>query len=160
MDYGERERRRMRNLAWIRAKVGGCLREHLVGDYHPGEVWYNLNEYPARPLRRPDAYDAQRFAEYRQHGVEIVKIHSEWADWLQICGGDYFTACDPEGLDDFCRMAHAEKLRVHLYFSSGYVDYRHRHYNPEWTSTKLRLDECYWRLAMGSCRNADRKSVV
>jgi hypothetical protein len=160
LDYGEQERRRMHNLAWARSQVAGCLREYLVCNYHPGEVWYNHNEYPARPLRRPDEYDVKLFAEYRSRGVEIIKLHQECADWLEICGGDFFTSNDPEGLESLCRMAHAEKLRVHVYFSSGYLDYRHRNFKPGWSSTRLRLDECYWRLAMCSCRNPEWRGYL
>lgn len=141
---------RLQNLTWVRQHLVGCLREDLLVDHRPGEVWYNHNEYPALPHRPIDETDLVRFEEYRNNGVEIVKLHQEWTDWAGRCGGDCFTANDPDGLARLLTYAHDSGLLVHGYVSSGFFDERDPAFRPEWTGSDYRLNECYWRNALCS----------
>lgn len=141
---------RLQNLRWIREHLVSCLREELLVDHRPGEVWYNHNEYPALPHRPIDETDLARFEEYRSNGVEIIKLHQEWTDWAGRCGGDCFSSNDPAGLERLIRHAHGCNLLVHGYFSSGFFDARHPDFRKEWTGLSYRLNECYWRNALCS----------
>lgn len=141
---------RLKNLRWIREHLVGCLKEELLVDHRPGEVWYNHNEYPALPHRPVDETDLARFEEYRRNGVAIIKLHQEWTDWAGRCGGDCFSSNDPAGLQRLINHAHDNNLLVHGYFSSGFFDERHPDFRPEWTGLSYRLNECYWRNALCS----------
>lgn len=141
---------RLQNLRWVREHLVSCLKEELLVEHRPGEVWYNHNEYPALPHRPIGETDIARFDEYRSNGVEIIKLHQEWTDWIGRCGGDCFTSNDPAGLERLLTLAHSNHLRVHAYISSGFLDERDPAFRPEWTGSKYRLNECYWRNAMCS----------
>lgn len=141
---------RLQNLKWVRQHLVSCLKEELLIDHSPGEVWYNHNEYPALPHRSIDETDLSRFEEYRSNGVEIIKLHQEWADWIGRCGGDCFSSNDPAGLGCLTAYAHSCNLRVHGYISSGFFDERDPAFRPEWTGSNYRLNECYWRNALCS----------
>ena len=129
-------------------------------DHRPGEVWYNLHEYPKLPLRQPSQEDWDRFASYAADGIEIVKFHMEWADWAGICGGGPSRAADPAGLDVLLDMAHQHGLKVLLYFSSGFHDVRSADHQPSWSVTRLRLQEYFYDLALCSPRNPDWRAHV
>jgi hypothetical protein len=148
-----REVARLKNIEHARQLGGAPWRETFISGYKPGHVWYNLNEYPARPLRQPGPADWARFDEYRANGVDIVKIHNEWTDWLEIMGGDFHNACDPESWGRFIDGAHQRNLEVHCYTSTGWIDHRSSDFRPEWVSMPMRLDECYWRVHRCSLRS-------
>jgi len=156
----EWESARLGNLTALRPHLGSVGREVLVRDHRPGEVWYNLHEYPKLPLRQPSQEDWDRFASYAADGIEIVKFHMEWADWAEICGGDSATAADPAGLDVLVDMAHQHGLKVLLYFSSGFHDTRSSRFDPSWTVTNLHLREHFYDLALCSPRHPGWRAHV
>lgn len=80
-------------------------------------------------------------------------MHEEWNDALEMYGADKFTSYDEKGWHGFVRMAHRHHLKIVPYVSSGYLDSRSKHWRPEWTATKNRLDEIYRRYSYMSPRS-------
>ena len=104
-------------------------------DYLPGQVTYNLGEYPARFAIAPTDYDAELLTRFAAAGVELIQIHEEWNDSQRCLGADKFTSHDPEGLHEFVGLAHGLGLKVLPYISSGFFDvkdpdFREEFYDP------------------------------
>ena len=71
----EAERRRLANLAIAERAVRRCLRRHLVTGYLPGQVTYNLGEYPGPAPWTLSEQDERLLDEYAAAGVELVQLH-------------------------------------------------------------------------------------
>ncbi len=93
----EKERARLANLAECRRVIRKCLRKHLITDYLPGQVCYNLGEYPWRKPWNPGAWDDDQLAELSRAGVQLVQVHDEWNDALRLYGGDKFSPANRPG---------------------------------------------------------------
>ncbi len=50
----DEHRRRLQNIGECNRGIRKCLRNHLIVDYLPGQVAYNLGEYPCRRPWDPD----------------------------------------------------------------------------------------------------------
>src|SRR6266516_2624470 len=50
----EDHRRRLKNIATCERGIRKCMRKHLIIGYIPGQVSYNLGEYPCRKPYNPD----------------------------------------------------------------------------------------------------------
>jgi hypothetical protein len=155
---GLHERRRLENLKLANETITGCLTRQFVHGYIAGHVWYNLNEYPTDRYIDPDDRDEKLLAEYATHGVELIKVHEEWNDSIELHGADKFSAYDPDGWTKFVRMVHRARMKIVPYVSSGFLDHRSKHYRPEWAATANRLDEMYWRYAYMSPRSPGWRS--
>ena len=143
----EGHRRRLRNVAWAEQAIHGCLRRHLVTNYIPGHVTYNLGEYPWREPYDVDERDAERLQWYASRGVGLVQVHEEWNDSQRLYGGDKLSACRPEALRRFIAMAHDCGMKVLLYVSTGYFERTDPDFNPDWDPTENDLVELYFRYA-------------
>lgn len=53
----EQHRQRIENIRKTEEDVIKCHRKQRVRDYLPGQVTYNLGEYPAKFSIEPSAYD-------------------------------------------------------------------------------------------------------
>ncbi|MBR4959797.1 MAG: hypothetical protein IKY52_02755, partial [Clostridia bacterium] len=53
----EQQRKRMDTIRFASENIISSLRKHRIQDYIPGQVIYNLGEYPARFSIKPTEYD-------------------------------------------------------------------------------------------------------
>ncbi|MBE7050569.1 MAG: hypothetical protein E7394_07385 [Ruminococcaceae bacterium] len=93
---------------------------HRIHDYMPGQVTYNLGDYPARFSIEPTEYDYNLLKSMAENGVELIQIHEEWNDAIRHLGADKFTSFDPEGMQKFVDLCHYFGIKIIPYISSGY----------------------------------------
>ncbi len=142
------ERRRMQNLRECHEVVEDCLRVHFVRNYLPGQVTYNLGEYPKRFSIAPTEYDAELLATFADHGVELIQIHEEWNDSQRVLGATKYTSHDPEGLRQFVDLVHELGMKIIPYVSTGFFDVRDPDFREEWYDpARSVLVELYFRYA-------------
>lgn len=147
-DRAAEHRRRLRYLAEVHAAVGPETPFHAVQDYLPGQVVYNLGEYPAPFSIAPNDYDVQLLEQFAAAGVELIQIHEDWNDPLRVLGADKFSSHDPEGLRAFIGLAHGLGLKVLPYVSSGFFDIRDPDFREEfYDPARSRLTEIYFDYA-------------
>jgi hypothetical protein len=149
----EEHRRRLRNIGECERGIGKCLRRHFIGDYLPGQVVYNLGEYPCRKPWDPDEWDERQLDELRSAGVGLVQLHEEWNDSQRLFGADKFTPVNDAGFRRFVKMVHARGMRLIVYASSGFFQRTDPDFRPEWAAGPD-LVECYWRYARCSPASA------
>jgi hypothetical protein len=141
-------RRRLQNLADVHVAVGPEAPWHTIQDYLPGQVVYNLGEYPARFSIAPTEYDAELLTRLAEAGVELIQIHEDWNDSERVLGADKFTSHDPAGLQQFVDLAHGLGLKALPYISSGFFDIRDPDFREEfYDPARSRLIELYFDYA-------------
>lgn len=91
-------RKRIANVKYANSVVKTCLRRMHIHDYIPGQVIYNLGEYPNKMTIRPTAYDHDLIRKLSENGVGLIQIHEEWNDAMRIMGADKFSSHDKDGL--------------------------------------------------------------
>lgn len=138
------QRRRFENIAFAERTAKSYLRKHQVHNYIPGQVIYNLGEYPARFSIAPTAYDEQRIAELAEAGVGLMQIHEEWNDAIRVLGADKYSSHDPEGMRAFIDLCHKYGIKILPYFSTGFFDVRDPDYIDAF-GTEARLDSGHFR---------------
>jgi len=143
----EAHRRRLQNIGLAERSVRRALRRHLIRDYLPGQVTYNLGEYPCARPYEPSEADERLLDEYREAGVELIQVHEEWNDAQRLFGGDKFTPVNPSGLRRFLEMAHSRGLKVLLYASTGFFEMRDPDFRPEWARAGNVLAEAWYQYA-------------
>ena len=139
--------RRLHNFADINAALGGhpC---HFVSDYLPGQVVYNLSEYPVPTPLAPTAYDEELLRSFADAGVGLIQIHEDFNDSQRVLGADKFSSYDPEGLQRFVDLVHSLGMKIIPYISSGYFDIRDPDFDERWyDSARGRLIELYFDYA-------------
>ena len=62
------------------------MRRHRVHNYIPGQVIYNLGEYPAKFSIKPTEYDYNLLKKLSDSGAELIQIHEEWNDAIRHLG--------------------------------------------------------------------------
>ncbi|MSR64730.1 MAG: hypothetical protein EXS18_02995 [Verrucomicrobiae bacterium] len=154
------ERRRLENLKLANESISRCRSRVFVDGYKPGHVWYNLNEYPTDRFIEPTERDEKLLTEYAANGVEVIKVHEEWNDSLELHGADKFSAYDADGWREFIRLVHRHRLKIVPYVSSGFLDHRSKHFRLDWIASTSRLDEMYWRYAYMSPRSPGWRSFL
>lgn len=122
-------RTRIGHVRFAEERVRACARRERIGEYIPGQVIYNLGEYPARFSIRPTEYDYELIKSLSQKGVGLIQLHEEWNDSQRLLGADKFTSHDPEGLKEFIKLCHSFGIKVLPYISSGFFDWR----DPDFT---------------------------
>ena len=145
----EDHRRRLLNIQTCEQGITACLRKHLVTDYLPGQVVYNVGEYPSKERWAPNDYDEEELDRLRKRGIQIIQLHHEWNDWQRLFGGDTFTAINPEGLKKFIDMVHARGMKIIAFCSTGWFEKREPAYRPEWARPND-LQQIYFDLAQCS----------
>ncbi len=160
IDSPQAQGRRLRNIAEAERAVGRCRRRHLVTDYSPGQVTYNLGEYPARSPWAVGAEDERILEEYAAAGISLVQLHEEWNDAERLFGGDKFTPVNPAGLRRFLEMAHARGMRVLLYGSTGFFEERDPDFRREWARDGTALVELWYRYARCSPASPSWRAYV
>lgn len=145
----EKMRRIEANRLYAESSVRNCLRVFDIEDYIPGQVIYNLGEYPAPFSIRPTEYDRELIKSLAERGVGLIQIHEEWNDSQRILGADKFESHDPEGLREFIDLCHGYGIKVLPYVSTGFFDRRDPDFSEEFSPrTKIDLDSSYYRYRM------------
>lgn len=129
----EDHRRRLKNIQACERGIRKCLKKHLITNYLPGHVSYNLGEYPSRQPYDPDEYDDNELAELAANGIQILQVMEDWNDLLNLHGADRFSSPNPAGLRRFINMAHSHGIKVLIYCSTGYMQQTDPDMNLDWT---------------------------
>ena len=158
------ERKRLENLKSANLTINSYKNKIVLTDYIPAHVWYNWGEYPAEKCPMPTEEDAKNFALYKEKGMELIKIHEEWNDALEIFGEDKFTPNNEEGFKKLIDLAHQNGLKFIPYISTGYYDRRSKNYNPKWASffkgKILSLDGGYFNYGLCSPRSPEWRAFL
>ena len=145
-------RKRIANVKYANSVVKSCLRRMHIHDYIPGQVIYNLGEYPNKMTIRPTAYDHDLIRKLSENGVGLIQIHEEWNDAMRIMGADKFSSHDKDGLKEFIDLCHSFHIKVLPYLSSGFFDERDPDFTEKFVADpKLMLVQNYYRYR---CCNA------
>jgi hypothetical protein len=142
----DEHRRRLQNVAECNKAIRTCLRRHLVTDYLPGQVAYNLGEYPCRKPWNPDEWDEQQLDEMQAAGIELVQVMEEWNDLLRLFGADKFTPVNEPGFRRFVRMVQSRGMKLIVYTSACFLDRTDPDLRPEWARLPD-LEIVHWHLA-------------
>ena len=144
----EDHRRRLQNIAASERSIRRCMRKHLITQYIPGQVSYNLGEYPSRRPYDPDEYDERELDQLRDGGIRLIQIMEDWNDLLRLFGGDKFTAVNPAGLRRLIEMVHRRGMKILLYASTGYMQDGDVDLREEWVRGPKRevVQGAHWRL--------------
>lgn len=144
-ETAEKHRRRLHILSECNRRIRQCLRKRMVINYLPGQVVYNLGEYPCRKPWDPDDWDEQQLQEYSRAGIELVQVHEEWNDSQRLFGADKLSPLNDKGFRRFVEMCHRHRLKIIPYISTGYFESTDPDFRPEWA--KSTAVELYYRYA-------------
>ncbi|MHB8995620.1 MAG: alpha-amylase family protein [Armatimonadota bacterium] len=143
----EDHRRRLQNFGDVHAALG-AHQPHFVREYLPGQVVYNLSEYPAATPLGPTDYDADLLSRFAEAGVKLIQIHEDWNDSQRVLGADKFTSPDPEGLQRLVDLIHSLGMKIIPYISTGFFDIKDPDFREEWyNGQRTRLIEVYFDYA-------------
>lgn len=143
----EQHRRRLENLLAASTVVNKCLWKFTIQNYLPGQVTYNLGEYPARFSIAPTDYDYQLLTKFAEQGAQVIQLHEEYNDPKRVLGADKFESHDPKGLRQFVDLVHSLGMKIILYFSSGYFDRTDPDFCEDWGYPGVYLKEFYYNYA-------------
>jgi hypothetical protein len=141
-------RRRLENIGACERAIRGCMRKHLITGYIPGQVSYNLGEYPCRKPYDPDDYDERELDRLHDGGIRLIQVMEDWNDLLRLFGGNKFTAVNPAGLKRFIGMVHRRGMKIILYASTGYMQQGDPDLREEWVRDPhgRMVQGSHWRL--------------
>ena len=78
MNYtNEYYRKRTANIKYANSAVKGCLKKMHIHNYIPGQVIYNLGEYPNKMTIKPTEYDYNLIKKLSENGVGLIQIHED-----------------------------------------------------------------------------------
>lgn len=129
----EDHRRRLLNIQTCERGIRKCLKKHLITNYLPGQVSYNMGEYPSRAPYDPDEYDDNELAELASNGIRCLQVMEDWNDLLNLHGADRFSSPNPAGMRRFIDMAHSHGIKVLLYASTGFMQDGDPDFDPSWS---------------------------
>lgn len=157
----EDHRRRLENIAACEQGIRKCGMKHLVTNYIPGQVSYNLGEYPSRKPYDPGEYDEEELDRLHAGGIRLIQIMEDWNDLLRLFGGNKFTAVNPAGLRRFIGMAHKRGMKVILYASTGYMQKGDPDLREEWVRDKgPGVQAAHWKLVRCSPASAGWRAYL
>ena len=144
----EDHRRRLLNVQAAEKGVRSCLKKHLITNYLPGQVSYNIGEAPSMAPYDPDEYDEQELEKLANNGIQILQVMEDWNDLLRLNGGTRFDSPNPAGFRRFIEMAHNVGIKVLIYASSGYMQEDDPDMKLEWTREVPGTDNhaAHWKL--------------
>ena len=148
------EQNRLDNLSWAVESVKNFRHKHFIENYVPGQVVYNLREYPEKFPLDPSEYDFNQFKLMKEHGVGLIQLHEDWNDSIRRNGADKFSTWDPDGLKRFIDLAHAYDIKVIPYMSTGFFQLTDPDYRDDFVETKDHLRSIHFDYAECSPRSA------
>jgi len=143
----EYHRRRLANLRDANDAVTSCMAEHRIGEYLPGQVIYNLGEYPNAFSIAPTEYDEALLQELADHGVGLIHLHEEWNDAQRVLGADKYSSHDEPGLAQFIELVHSLGMKIILYASTGFFEATDPDFDPAWAHPDTHLVELWFDYA-------------
>lgn len=157
----EEGRRRADNIKYAESVTEGAARRERIENYIPGQVIYNLGEYPAPFKIRPTEYDYNLIKSLAKRGVGLIQIHEEWNDAIRVLGADKYTSHDPKGLDEFIKLCHDFGIKVIPYVSTGFFDSRDPDFREEFCPFgKYELNSSYYRYRMCDPSSAKWRAFI
>lgn len=144
----EQYKDRLSNIDYAEKNVIRCLRRVRIHDYIPGQVVYNLGEYPSKFSICPTEYDYELIKSLAEMGVGMIQLHEEWNDAIRIMGADKFSSHDPKGLKEFIDLCHHFNIKIIPYISSGFFDERDPDFREDFTRGRYCLNSSYYRYRM------------
>ncbi len=142
--------KRQKNLLQATKLNNKYLRKHVIQNYLPAHVTYNLGEYPAPFSITPTEYDYKLLSQLAENGVDLIQVHEEWNDSLRVLGGDKLTTHDKEGFRKFVDLVHYFGMKIIPYFSSGYFQKTDPDFQNEWLYTESIFDYICYNYALCS----------
>lgn len=121
-------RDRIENLRTVRKNIKRMTREMRIHDYKPGQIIYYLGDYPQKISIKPTEYDYNLLKSYAEKGVDMIQVHEEWNDTIELYGFDKYRSCDHEGMLEFVEMCHSFGIKIIPYCSSSYIHELSKHY--------------------------------
>ncbi len=156
----EEQKRRTENIAEVENGNKSFRYRHRIKDYMPGQVYYNMGEYPSHTLKfAPTEYDHKLLQEIADNGADFIQIHMEWIDIMRYIGGDKFTCPDPDGMKEFVKAAHSHGLKVIAYISSGFFEMTDPDYTEDFKPSNP-LIEVYYHLGRCSASSPEWISYI
>ncbi len=140
-------RQRMRNIETCRREIRGCMRQHLVTSYLPGQCCYNLGEYPSRRPWDVGEYDERELDRLRDHGIRLIQVFDDWNDSLRLFGGDKYTAVNPAAFRRFVDMVHRRGMKLLAYTSTGFLQWTDPDFRQAWSPEGSRCSLGFWDMA-------------
>ena len=141
--------RRAECLRYAESVTYGAARRERIEHFIPGQVIYNLGEYPAPFKIRPTEYDYELIKSLAERGVGLIQIHEEWNDAIRVLDADKYTSHDPEGLDEFISLCHGFGIKVLPYVSTGFFDSRDPDFREDFCPFgRYELNSSYYRYRM------------
>lgn len=140
----EQTRRRIENVASAEKDNRSYFRRHRIRDYLPGQVTYNLGDYPARFSVEPTEYDYNMIKELSEKGVRLLQVHEEWNDAIRCLGADKFSSFDPNGMKNFVELCHKFDIKIIPYISTGYFEETDPDFREEFTRGEFALRADYF----------------
>lgn len=140
----EQTRRRIENIESAEKDNRAYFRRHRVRDYLPGQVTYNLGDYPARFSVEPTEYDYNMIKELSEKGVRLLQVHEEWNDAIRCMGADKFSSFDPKGMKNFVELCHKFGIKIIPYISTGYFEETDPNFCEEFTRGEFALRADYF----------------
>ena len=138
-----------KNCLFADTSVKKCARIFDIGDYIPGQVIYNLGEYPAGFSIKPTDYDRHLIKSLADRGVGLIQIHEEWNDSMRRLGADKYSSHDPHGLREFIDLCHGNGIKIIPYVSTGFFDTRDPDFSEAFSPrTRIDLNSSYYRYRM------------
>jgi hypothetical protein len=158
----EDHRRRLLNIQAAEKSIRKCLKTHLITNYLPGQVSYNIGEYPSLQPYDPDEYDECELERLSNNGIQLLQIMEDWNDLLRLHGADRFSSPNPAGLRRFIQMAHRHGIKVLLYASTGYMQEDDPDMRDEWTreTSGNGNHAAHWKLIRCSPASAGWRAYV
>lgn len=140
----EQTRRRIENIASAEKDNRSYFRRHRIRDYLPGQVTYNLGDYPARFSVEPTEYDYNMIKELSEKGVRLLQVHEEWNDAIRCLGADKFSSFDPNGMKNFVELCHKFDIKIIPYISTGYFEETDPDFREDFTRGEFALRADYF----------------
>lgn len=140
----EETRARIQNVESAERDNRKYFRRHRIHNYLPGQVTYNLGDYPARFSVAPTEYDYNMIKELAENGVELLQVHEEWNDAIRCLGADKFSSFDPEGMKKFIDLCHSFGIKILPYISTGYFEETDPDFREDFTRAEFALRHDYF----------------
>ncbi|MBE7051712.1 MAG: hypothetical protein E7395_03990 [Ruminococcaceae bacterium] len=132
----EQQRKRLNNFSYANRVIKNYFKRHRIGEYIPGQVTYNLGEYPQKFSVRPTEYDYELIKSLSEKGVGLIQLHEDWNDSIGRNGADKWSCPDKEGMKEFIKLCHSFNIKVIPYISTGYVDVRQPYFREDFLTRK------------------------
>lgn len=149
----EEQKKRLDNITYAYENVKKCVNRVRIHDYLPGQVTYNLGDYPAKFSIKPTEYDYNLIKKYAESGVGLIQVHEEWNDSQRVNGATKFTSHDKQGMDEFIDLCHQFGIKIIPYISTGFFDVRDKDFTEKFSEYGNNLTQLHYNYRMCSLKS-------